>query len=285
MGIGRPTGIDLPLGEGAEGLVPSKQWTEEEEANGNEYIEPWGPGQNIQLAVGQGYLQTDPLEMAIAYAALGNGGTIVTPHIGKEVQDPAGRVVRELDPGPRRHVQINPEYQRLIMDGLHDVTSGPGGTATEVFKNFPIPIAGKTGTAERRPHPNQSWFISLAPYPNPNVVTVVTIEGGGFGAESAAPANLEILEALYAGKLKKESEKETKEAEKEYEGEFGEVVEGGAESTEGAEYEEPVYEEVEGGEETFEEEAPVEEGAVEETLGEEAPVEETPVETEGGGIG
>jgi penicillin-binding protein 2 len=225
MGIGRPTGIDVPLGEGAEGLVPSKKWTEEEEANGNEYIEPWGPGQNIQLAVGQGYLQTDPLEMAIAYAALGNGGTIVTPHLGKEVQDAAGRVLKEIDPGPRRHVEINPEYQRLIMEGLHDVTSGPGGTATGVFKEFPVPIAGKTGTAERLPHANQAWFISLAPYPNPNVVTVVTIEEGGFGAETAAPANLEILEALYAGKLKKESEKETKEAEKEYEGEFGEAVE------------------------------------------------------------
>jgi penicillin-binding protein 2 len=254
MGIGRPTGIDLPLGEGAEGLVPSKKWTEEEEANGNEYIEPWGPGQNIQLAVGQGYLQTDPLEMAIAYAALGNDGTIVTPHLGKEVQDAAGRVLREIDPGPRRHVKMNPEYRRLIMDGLHDVTSGPGGTATGVFKEFPIPVAGKTGTAERAGHGNQAWFISLAPYPNPNVVTVVTIEEGGFGAESAAPANLEILEALFGNKLKKESEKETKEAEKEYEGEFGEVVE---------------------------EEAPVEE----EALGEEAPGEETPVETESGGIG
>jgi penicillin-binding protein 2 len=285
MGIGRPTGIDLPLGEGAEGLVPSKQWTEEEEANGNEYIEPWGPGQNIQLAVGQGYLQTDPLEMAIAYAALGNGGTIVTPHIGKEVQDPAGRVVRELDPGPRRHVKMNPEYRRLIMDGLHDVTSGPGGTATEVFKNFPIPVAGKTGTAERAGHGNQSWFISLAPYPNPNVVTVVTIEEGGFGAESAAPANLEILEALFGGKLKKEAEKETKETEKEYEGEFGEVIEGSGETTAGAGSEEPAYEGVEGAEETFEEAPVEEEGAVEETFGEEAPVEETPVETESGGIG
>src|SRR6201999_2966457 len=99
MGIGRPTGIDLQLGEGAEGLVPSKKWTEEEEANGNEYIEPWGPGQNIQLAVGQGYLQTDPLEMAISYAALGIKVTIVTVHIVKEVQDAAGRVLREIDPG------------------------------------------------------------------------------------------------------------------------------------------------------------------------------------------
>jgi penicillin-binding protein 2 len=251
MGIGRPTGIDLPLGEGAEGNVPSKQWDEEEIANGSE-IEPWGPGQNIQLAVGQGYLQTDPLEMAIAYAALGNGGTIVTPHLGKEVQDAAGRVLKELDPGPRRHVSINPEYRQRIMEGLHDVTTGPGGTATEVFEGFPIPIAGKTGTAERRPHPNQAWFISLSPYPDPNVVTVVTIEEGGFGAETAAPANREILEALYAGKLKKETEKETKEAEKEYEGGYGAPVEG---------------------------EAPAEEVQAEESFS-----EETPAETEGGGL-
>ncbi|HEY0280651.1 MAG TPA: penicillin-binding protein 2 [Solirubrobacterales bacterium] len=285
MGIGRPTGIDLPLPPGAEGLVPSRKWDEEEIANGSE-IEPWGPGQNVQLAVGQGYLQTDPLEMAIAYAALGNGGTIVTPHLGKEVQDAAGRVLREIDPGPRRHVQINPEYQRLIMEGLHDVTTGQGGTATKVFENFPIPIAGKTGTAERPPHPNnQAWFISLSPYPNPNVVTVVTIEEGGFGAESAAPANLEILEALYGNKLKKESEKETKAEEKEYEAAYGGEEGETGETAEGAEYEGPEYED-EFGEPVETEEAPVEEEVTgEEAFSEEAPVEETPVETESGGIG
>jgi penicillin-binding protein 2 len=211
LGIGRPTGIDLPLGEGAEGLVPSKKWDEEEIANGNEYVEPWGPGQNIQLAVGQGYLQTDPLEMAIAYSTLGNGGTVVTPHLGKEVTDAVGRVLKEIDPGPRRQVKIDPESRRLIMEGLHDVTTGPGGTATPVFGEFPIPIAGKTGTVERPGHGNQSWFISLAPYPNPNIVTVVTIEEGGFGAESAAPANKQILEAYFAHQLKKEAEKETEE--------------------------------------------------------------------------
>ena len=209
LGIGRPTGIDLPLGEGAEGLVPSKKWDEEEIANGNEYIEPWGPGQNIQLAVGQGYLQTDPLEMAIAYSTLGNGGTVVTPHLGKEVTDAAGRVLKEIDPGPRRQVKIDPESRQVIMEGLHDVTAGPGGTATPVFREFPIPIAGKTGTVERPGHGNQSWFISLAPYPDPNIVTVVTIEEGGFGAESAAPANKQILEAYFEHQLKEESKKET----------------------------------------------------------------------------
>jgi cell division protein FtsI/penicillin-binding protein 2 len=261
-------------------LVPSKKWTEEEEANGNEYIEPWGPGQNIQLAVGQGYLQTDPLEMAIAYSALGNGGTIVTPHLGKEVTDAAGRVLREIQPGARRHVAINPQSRQAIMEGLHDATSGPGGTATPVFAEFPIPIAGKTGTAERNEfEANQSWFISLAPYPNPNIVTVVTIEEGGFGAESAAPANKQILEAYFSGQLKKEAEKETKEVGGEIAGETtaGEVESGEYEG-EATEFEsnEPEY---------TEEEAPVE--GEEEVFGEEAPVEETPVEggEETGGVG
>jgi penicillin-binding protein 2 len=282
MGIGDPTGIDLPTGESAEGLVPSKQWRDqlfEEELTER----PWSQGDDVQLAVGQGDLQTNPLQMAIAYAALGNDGTIVTPHLAKEVTDAAGRVLREIEPGPRRHVDINSESRQLIMEGLHDATSGRGGTATPVFAEFPIPIAGKTGTAERPGHGNQSWFISLAPYPNPDVVTVVTIEEGGFGAESAAPANKQILEAYFAHQLKKESEKETKEAGGEVAGEVtaGEVESGEVEGeyeTEAGEFEsnEPEYEE---------EEAPVE--GEEEILGEEAPVEETPVEGGGatGGVG
>jgi penicillin-binding protein 2 len=284
MGIGRPTGIDLPVGEGGLGVVPSRQWTGEEEANGNEFIEPWGPGQNVQLAVGQGYLLTNPLQMAIAYAALGNDGTIVTPHVGMQIQDAAGRVLKEFKPQARRHVAINRQSQQMIMEGLHDVTTGPHGTATSVFQNFPIPVAGKTGTAERETsagNENQAWFISLAPYPDPEIVTVVTLEAGGFGAESAAPANLHILEAYFARRLKMESKKEEKAAGGGAEtGGVEESFEGG--EAEGGEYEEPAYEEVEGEEAPVEEE---EEAPVEEALGEEAPVEETPVETESGGIG
>jgi penicillin-binding protein 2 len=252
MGIGDPTGIDIPTGESAEGLVPSKQWRDqlfEEELTER----PWSQGDDVQLAVGQGDLQTNPLQMAIAYATLGNGGTVVTPHLGMEVMDPAGRVLREIDPGPRRHVDIKPESRQLIMEGLHLATSGPGGTATSVFNEFPVEIAGKTGTAERAGHAyNMSWFISLAPYPNPNVVTVVVVEEGGFGAESAAPANREILEAYFHNTLKKETEEETKEAEETYEGEVGEERVAGEEAT----VEEEGYEEVpyveEGVEETGE---------------------------------
>jgi penicillin-binding protein 2 len=275
LGIARPSGIDVPVG--FEGLLPTKKWRDElYEAGGTE--RPWSVGDNIQLATGQGDLQTDPLQMAIAYSTLGNGGTVVTPHLAKEVQDAAGRVLKEIDPGPRRQVKIKPETQQMIMEGLHDVTVGPGGTATEVFTGFPVPIAGKTGTAERYGQANQSWFISLAPYPNPDVVTVVTIEQGGFGAESAAPANREILEALFAGRLKKENEKENKAAG----GVSGETAVGGEEEIE---YEGETGEVAEGTEEAPVEEEPVEEVPAEETPVEEAPVEETPVEGEGGGVG
>ncbi len=194
LGIGDPTGLDLP--EEAEGLVPSKQWRDRRYAE-HETDRPWGPGDDIQLATGQGDLQTNPLQLAIAYAALGNGGTIVTPHVGMEVRDSAGRVLREFDPGPRRHVHIDAQYRELILQGLHDAAQEAGGTSFGVFGGFPIPVAGKTGTAQRPPHPDQSWYAVLAPYPNPRIVTVVTFEGGGFGAETAAPAALQILESYF----------------------------------------------------------------------------------------
>ena len=198
LGIGRPTGIDLPLVN--ETLLPSKHWRNQLFKEGGT-DRPWSPGDNIQLATGQGDLQTNPLQMAIAYATLANGDTVVTPHVGKEVTDAAGRVLKEFDPKPRRHVRINPAYRAAILEGLHDAAQNGGGTSFEVFGNFPIPVAGKTGTAQRTGHADQSWYGVLAPYPNPRIVTFVTMEEGGFGAESAAPAARKILEAYFAKQL------------------------------------------------------------------------------------
>jgi penicillin-binding protein 2 len=194
LGIGRPTGLDLP--GAVEGLLPSQHWRNQLYREG-ETERPWSAGDNIQLATGQGDLQTNPLQMAIAYATVANGGTVVTPHLGKEVDDAAGRVLREFEPGARRHVKINSEYRSAILEGLHDAAQAPGGTSYAVFGGFPIPVAGKTGTAQRVGHEDQSWYVVLAPYPNPRIVTAVTIEEGGFGAESAAPAALQILEAYF----------------------------------------------------------------------------------------
>jgi penicillin-binding protein 2 len=194
LGIGRQSGLDLPGAE--EGLLPTQHWRNELYKHG-ETDRPWSAGDNIQLATGQGDLQASPLQMAIAYAALANGGTVVTPHIGLEVDDAAGRVMREFEPKPRRRVNFKAESADLILEGLHDAAQALGGTSYAVFGGFPIPVAGKTGTAQRVGHADQSWYLVLAPYPNPRIVTAVTIEEGGFGAESAAPAALQILEAYF----------------------------------------------------------------------------------------
>jgi penicillin-binding protein 2 len=202
LGIGRATGIDIPVG--TDGLLPTKHWRDQLFKEG-ETERPWSAGDNIQLATGQGDLQTNPLQMAIAYAALGNGGRIVTPHVGMEVEDAAGRVLKEFDPPIRRRIHIDPTYRSTILEGLHEAAQAPGGTSDPVFGSFPIPVAGKTGTAERPGHADQSWYCILAPYPSPRIVTCVTIEEGGFGVQAAAPAAKTILEAYFHNQLAAEA--------------------------------------------------------------------------------
>jgi len=205
LGIGRPTGIDIPVN--TDGLLPTKQWRDQLFKEGNTE-RPWSAGDNIQLATGQGDLQTNPLQMAVAYAALGNDGTIVTPHLAMEVEDAAGRVLKEFDPKPRRKIKMDAGTRSVIMEGLHQAAQGPGGTSEPIFGSFPIPVAGKTGTAERPGHADQSWYCILAPYPNPKIVTCVTIEEGGFGAQAAAPAAHTILEAYFHDQIAAESRAE-----------------------------------------------------------------------------
>src|SRR4051794_19224245 len=194
LGIGHPTGIDLP-GE-VSGLLPTPQWRDQLYKQ-HQTDRPWSMGDNVNLAVGQGDLQADPLQMAVAYAAIGNGGDVVRPHVGKDVEDPNGSVVQEIDPAPIRHLNINPSYCSAIMQGIHEAAQSPGGTSYSVFGNYPIPMAGKTGTAQRDGQLDQSWYICLAPYPNPKIVVAATIEQGGFGVQSAAPVAKQILDAYY----------------------------------------------------------------------------------------
>jgi penicillin-binding protein 2 len=190
LGIGRESGIDLP-GE-LPGLLPTPAWRDELFREGLT-DRPWSAGDNVNLAVGQGDLQTDPLQMAVAYATIASGGVAPRPHVGLRTEDAAGRVLREMEPGPARRVRIDAGWRRTILAGLHDAAQAPGGTSYGVFGGFPVPIAGKTGTAERPPHADQSWYVALAPYPEPEIVVAVTFEEGGFGAETAAPAALQIL--------------------------------------------------------------------------------------------
>jgi penicillin-binding protein 2 len=194
LGIGRPTGIDLP-GE-VQGLLPTPEWRNQLYKE-HQTDRPWTVGDNVNLAVGQGDLQADPLQMAVAYATIANGGDVVRPHVGLEVQDANGRAVQEIDPAPQRHVEIAPSYRQAILEGIHQAAQAPGGTSYPVFGDFPIPMAGKTGTAERAPSADQSWYVALAPYPNPQIVVATTIEQGGFGVEAAAPVAAQILAAYF----------------------------------------------------------------------------------------
>ena len=145
-------------------------------------------GDNVNLAVGQGDLQADPLQMAVAYAAIANGGDVVRPHVGLEVQDPNGSVVQEIDPAPQRHLDINPQYRSAILTGIHKAAQSPGGTSYPVFGELPDPDGrqDRYGAAHRA-RPDQSWYVVLAPYPNPQIVVAATIEQGGFGVQAAAP--------------------------------------------------------------------------------------------------
>jgi penicillin-binding protein 2 len=195
LGLGQPTGIDLP-GEAA-GLIPTPRWR-------NELFRKkltdraWSVGDNINLSVGQGDLQADPLQMAVAYAAIANGGRVVTPRLGQRIEDSSGRVRQQLDAAATRSVRIRPEFRQAILEGLRAAASESGGTSSTVFEGFPIPIAGKTGTAEKGlGRADQSWYLALAPYPSPKYVVAVTFEAGGFGAETAAPAARKILGELF----------------------------------------------------------------------------------------
>jgi penicillin-binding protein 2 len=193
-GLGARTGIDLP--SEVDGLIPTPAW------RNRLYAEkltdrPWSAGDNVNLAVGQGDLEADPLQMAVAYAALGNGGTVVRPHVADDVESVTGRVLQEMQPAPERHLDISPTTRDTIMSGLTRAATEPGGTSYPVFGNFPFAVAGKTGTAQRPNQPDQSWYIVLAPAKNPQIVVAVTLERGGFGVDTAAPVAARILERYF----------------------------------------------------------------------------------------
>jgi penicillin-binding protein 2 len=196
FGIGEPTGIDL-VGE-SEGLLPTPGWRNALYRSG-ETDRPWAVGDNIQLSIGQGDLQANPLQIALGYSALGNGGTVYRPNLVRRVEDVAGRVKTEVEPEALRKISIPPAYRGPIMDGLNLAAQAPEGTSYPVFGGFPVKIAGKTGTAERPPYGDQSWYAALAPLDNPRIAVATTVEEGGFGADTAAPVALAIL-SEYFGK-------------------------------------------------------------------------------------
>lgn len=185
FGLGEKTGVDLP-GEEA-GFIPTREWKKK-----NKYIrQPWWTGDTVNLSIGQGYLQTTVLQMAVMAAIVANGGLWVRPHVVRKVITEQGTTLAEPE---TLSLRLNPETIRILKKGMAmAVRSGTG-------KRAQVPglsIAGKTGTAEdpprKKPH---AWFLGFAPVKNPKIVVVVFVEQGGKGGEIAAPIAGKILKGL-----------------------------------------------------------------------------------------
>ena len=196
FGFGQKTGVDLP-GESA-GRVPTQEW--QQEAGTTEDDKLWSVGRWVNLSIGQGDLLVTPLQLIRGYAAIANGGTLVTPHVGKEIEDQQGNPIKEISPGAAGQLGVDSSYLKETLRGLKMVT-GPGGTAEDAFKGTKLDAVGKSGTGEEWGKDPINWFVGWDESKKDPVVVLVMVEAGGAfedGSEyTAAPAVRNILESYY----------------------------------------------------------------------------------------
>ncbi|HEX6725648.1 MAG TPA: penicillin-binding protein 2 [Gaiella sp.] len=217
FGFGVPTGFDL--GGEQTGLVPTPAWRKK--AFKSDWDRAWNPGNSIQLSIGQQDVQVTPLQMARFYAMIANGGKLVTPYVVSQVETaaPNGQspvVERRFAPDPPKPVGVDPAALQVVREGLYSATHSTFGTSSGVFSSFPIPIAGKTGTAEKvvqlPGYPaghteDQSWWCGYGPALTeaPRIVVCAVIENGGHGSTAAAPAALRVFEKFFGAKAQSQT--------------------------------------------------------------------------------
>ncbi len=199
FGLGRLTGIELPSER--VGIVPSTEWKQRVRR------EPWYAGETISVAIGQGYVTVTPLQMAVATAAVANGGTLYKPRLVRAVRERATSRVREIAPQDRGGVPLQDRTFTLLQESLRGVVlHGTGGRARSKL----VEIAGKTGTAQTvGARPNQvstkeeaipkqfrdhAWFVSYAPAEDPKIAVAVIVENTGHGGTFAAPIAKALIE-------------------------------------------------------------------------------------------
>ncbi|CUH97447.1 putative membrane protein [Propionispora sp. 2/2-37] len=188
FGMGAATGINLP-GE-SEGLVANRRYKEKV------YGEDWYLSETFDAAIGQGFQLATPLQMAQLIAQIANGGHRYRPHLVNKILSSDGQVLQSFGPEELGQVQVSERNLSLVRQSLRNVAM-EGGTAAEAFGDFPIPIAGKTGTAENSHGDDHGWFVAYAPFDDPRVAVVVIVEQGGFGSSSAVPIAKKIMEAAF----------------------------------------------------------------------------------------
>ena len=155
----------------------------------------WGPGDNVNLAIGQGALNVSPLQVAMVYSTIANGGTIYKPLLIDRIVagDGSGKIIKKYKPTVLGRAPVSQETMDVIHRALKDVTSSQVGTAYYVFKDFPIPVAGKTGTGQQDEKLPFAWFAAYAPADKPSITVVALAENAGEGSVIAAPVVKNVL--------------------------------------------------------------------------------------------
>jgi penicillin-binding protein 2 len=201
--LGRTSGI--PLSDEVAGLVPTPEWKE------RRFSEPWQKGETVSIAIGQGFNLVTPIQLAVAFAAIANGGKILEPRIVLRHTGENGEVVEAGSPVVRGHLPVSAENLALVRDALEAVVGEPHGTGGR--SRVPgVRVAGKTGTAQvvhlqhtedleddeipirYRDH---AWFAAFAPVEAPEIVVSVLVEHGGGGGANAAPIAGKVLTAYF----------------------------------------------------------------------------------------
>ena len=201
FGFGAPTG--LGLNGDVPGRIPTRDYYERERGF-------FTPGYTLNAAVGQGDVAVTVIQMAMAYAALANGGDLYVPQVVERVETAAGETIAAFGPRLRRHIDVDERALATIREGLIMAVHEPGGTGYRGARSDVVSIAGKTGTAQVRssrqqpdeelgwhPERNHSWFVGFAPADEPEIAFAALIPHGGHGSRAAAPVARDILEAYF----------------------------------------------------------------------------------------
>lgn len=198
-GFGQKTGIDL-IGETA-GILPSSKWKE------TRFKQPWLPGENMSIGIGQGYNSFSILQLATATATLANRGVMMRPRIVQSIDDPNTGNVRQTAPEVVRTINVSQQALDLVTDAMVEVNKS--GTGARVFAGAPYSVAGKTGTAQvisigqnekynasriAERFRDHSLYVAFAPAEKPQVALALIVENGGFGAAAAAPIARQVFD-------------------------------------------------------------------------------------------
>jgi len=201
LGLGEKTGIDLP--NEVQGLVPSPEWKRER------FHEKWYAGETISVSIGQGAVALTPISEAVYISTLANGGTRVTPHLLKAIDDGSGWKPAPA-PEPKSTVTLKPETIQAIRDGLWLVVNGRGTGGRARMTGYDV--SGKTGTAQvisnegakaakgktDKDLRDNGWFVFFAPRDNPQIAGAILVEHGGHGGVTAAPIGRHLLDTFFA---------------------------------------------------------------------------------------